>query len=147
MGKEKITCGPEVAQNQLDHFVKMVFQNEILFHILKTRLQTVSEKEALETLGASRTLTKEDWLLFNKLLDKVHINFIKNMHNIQPNLSPSEMRYLSLVKLGFSFNDISSLEGVSFNSIHVRWHRLRKKLNLSPEVTPESFIKKLESGN
>lgn len=141
---EKKTKELEEATIQLNQFANTVSKNQILIQTLKKRTKTTEDYKILDELQKSRILTNEDWSLFKNRFNKVYHGFINNLKEEYPELTQSEIRYLSLVKLGLSNNEIATTTGVSPKSLNVTWFRLRQKLNLSKEISPEFLIRELE---
>ena len=91
-------------------------------------------------LQQSTILTEEDWQNFKILFEQVHSGFLTQLKEKYPQLSPAEIRFLSLAKLNFSRKEMSSALGVSTQSIHTNWYRIRKKLDLSEAYTVDKLI-------
>ena len=85
----------------------------------------------------------ETWKNFETYFNNVHPGFISNLLGKYPNLSPAEIKLASLIHLQLSSKDISSIIFISVDSVKTARNRLRKKLNLSPDVNLASFIASL----
>jgi len=60
-----------------------------------------------------------------------------------PDLSPSEIRFMTLARLNFSNKEMAAALGVTPQAIRVTRHRLRKKLNLPDEQNLEELVQSI----
>jgi tetratricopeptide (TPR) repeat protein len=87
------------------------------------------------------TFTQEtDWEDFKKSFEKVHEDFFKILHTYSQELSPADVRLASLMKMNLGSKDISSILGISQDSLRISRYRLRKKLNLAKGESLQQFI-------
>ena len=89
------------------------------------------------------TTNKGDNMLGN-LLDVVNENYyniIDKLKRDYPNLIYEELALCALICLGFSSSSIGIIFGnTKANSVYNRRYRLRKKLNISPNIQIETFL-------
>jgi len=85
-------------------------------------------------------INSRTWEHFNIAFFNVHPKFNKNLVARFPDLSPAEIKLSTLIHMGMSIKDISSLLNQSPDGIKVARSRLRKKLNLETEQNLESFL-------
>lgn len=137
----------EEAQSQLDRFADQIVRHEALIQKLHKEAKSKEDGTVMRELRKSRILTEDDWRLFKDRFNMVHGGFIHTLKSRFSHLTPSEIRFLSLAKLGLSKSEIAAALGVSIGSLRVTWHRIRKKLNSPDGATPESFIRKMTEGN
>lgn len=81
-----------------------------------------------------------NWLDFKRTFEEVHPNFFNQLVSRFPDLSPSELRHCSLVKLNLGTNETASLLGISADSLKTSRYRLKKKLNLAQDQRLEEFL-------
>ncbi|QNL49859.1 tetratricopeptide repeat protein [Olivibacter sp. SDN3] len=128
-------------------------------------LQAIEKNQLLEEVKWSITaMIKSDGRSYKKelrrLLNKIHQNFNKDVHwedfrrvfeeinqdffqqlqKINPDLSSTEIRLVSLIKLNMSTPDIAALLGISTDSLRVSRYRLRKKLRLEQGKSLTAFL-------
>ncbi len=84
--------------------------------------------------------SKCKWEEFKATFEQVNQNFYSNLKGNYPDLSPSELKLCSLLKLNLSTKDISNLMGISYDSVKMGRYRVRKKLKLSRETNLVGFI-------
>ena len=87
--------------------------------------------QVIQKLNQSTILTEEDWIKFKKLFEKAHIGFFVKLKNSYPNLTPAEIRLVTLIKLGINSNEMAAMLGISLMGIKKNRQRLRKKINLN----------------
>lgn len=94
----------------------------------------------LEELRQSIILTDEDWTKFRSLFDKVHAGYIYRLREKYANLSETDIRLLTLMKLRLSTHEMANMLGVGMEAIRKSKQRLRKKLQMEPEGNLEELI-------
>lgn len=97
--------------------------------------------------GLQSTLKQElspnNWKEFELQFNEVHPGFQNRLLDHYPELSPSERRLCTFIRLDMNTREISSLSGQSIKSIEVARTRIRKKLNVPHEHNLANFIAKL----
>ncbi|RLD67923.1 MAG: hypothetical protein DRI84_01140 [Bacteroidetes bacterium] len=69
--------------------------------------------------------------------------FYSALYNKYPNLTPSEIRLSSLIRLDLSSKEIASILNISSKSVEMNRYRLRKKMQLSGKVNLSDFIRNI----
>jgi hypothetical protein len=85
-------------------------------------------------------LSPNSWKEFEIQFNDVHPGFQNQLLKRFPELSPSERRLCSFLRLDMNTREIASLTGQTFKSIEVARTRIRKKMNLSREENLSNFI-------
>lgn len=98
----------------------------------------------LEDLKKLRILTDQDWVDFQHDFQKLYINLYKNIDNHVPIFTLAEKRFLMLLKLGFNNKEMADAVGVTEGAIRITWKRIREKVGLSIDKSPNYFINELE---
>jgi len=83
-----------------------------------------------EKLSEAKILTENDWIKFRKMFDEVHEGFFHRLNMKYENLTQGELRFLALIKLEMSTDEISAMTGVSVHAVRRTSQRLRRKLNI-----------------
>lgn len=134
------------AQKQLGMFRQSVqeknniieqFTNEIAQ--MKTGTDQEIDNEILLKLERSTILTDEQWEDFRVLFEKVHKGFFKRVKDKMPDLTPGEIRFVTLSKLKLSPKEMSSILGISSSTIRNYRLRLRRKLGLNEDGSIEEI--------
>jgi len=95
-----------------------------------------------EKLSEAKILTENDWIKFRKMFDEVHEGFFHRLNMKYENLTQGELRFLALIKLEMSTDEISAMTGVSEHAVRRTSQRLRKKLNI---VNIEELLELVEN--
>jgi tetratricopeptide (TPR) repeat protein len=80
------------------------------------------------------------WDEFRLYFEEVHQSFEKNLTAAFPNLSPNDKKICALLKLGLSTKEIASITFRELRSVEAARNRLRKKLNLAPDVNIHTYL-------
>lgn len=123
-------------------------KNEVISS-LKQRLQSAARAGARDTHDVIRDLlrTIEEHLRGDKQMEGVtkqlsdfHQDFIAKISAEFPDLTPTELKICSLLKLNLNTKEIADFLCVSFKSVEVYRARIRKKLKLKEGDNLVSFI-------
>lgn len=101
------------------------------------------QQELIERLLQSIILTEENWIEFRKLFDRVYIGYIYRIKSTYVNLTETDIRLITLMKLQLNYREMANMLGVTTEAVRKARQRLRKKLGLKQEDNME----KLLSGN
>lgn len=129
----------EKADAQIREFAGRLSEKNQLIEKLEEEDTRKQHTEILSRLRESAILTDEDWARFRQSFDIVHSDYIHNVRQKFPQITPAELRLLVLGKLNFSTKEMATALGISPNSVRVTWHRLRRKLELTDGTSLESL--------
>lgn len=135
------------AENKLLQFTRQIQEKNRQIDNMKEELQHISDEqdatakhETITCLQQSTILTDEQWDEFRNTFEKVYSGFITKLKEKFPALTPAELRYLTLLKLGLSNREMANMLGVNTNTVHNYKSRLRRKYSLADEVQLEDII-------
>jgi DNA-directed RNA polymerase specialized sigma24 family protein len=149
---EKQLVAAELANagDQLNMFTKSIQEKNSLIEEFTAQLESMQpasvgvmenyEPETLLKLRESTILTDEEWESFRKLFEKVHTGYFDRLKIKIPGLSPAETRFIALTKLQFSNKEMAGILGISTDAVRMNKHRLRKKLNLTEDISIEELV-------
>lgn len=83
------------------------------------------------------------WEEFSNTFEQIHFSFFNNLKQHASDLTSSEIRLISLLKMNLNSNDMATILGISLDSLRVARYRLRKKLNLEQGENLSSFLQAL----
>lgn len=92
------------------------------------------KQEALRRIKNVVLITDDAWKEFTELVNLVHKDFLSGLKRKYPNLTPGDIRLLTLIKLDFSRQEMAATLGISPDSVKKARQRVRKKLDID-EVT------------
>jgi hypothetical protein len=110
---------------------------------LQLQLGSPADKEKiehLEKLMQAHIMTDETWDEFKRLFEKVHTGFILRLKEKFVQITETDIRLLTLVKLGLSNREMSNMLGVTNEAIKKSRQRLRKKINLPDDQSLEEVV-------
>ena len=73
----------------------------------------------------------QEWDQFAKHFDKVHSDFVVHLKTKHPDISASEVKLCSFLRMNLSSKEIAQLLNISVRGVEISRYRLRKKLNLN----------------
>jgi tetratricopeptide (TPR) repeat protein len=135
------------AAESLQLYTENLKQNNALIEKFKAEIELFKAQstdrngaEHLEKLMQAHIMTDDSWNEFKKLFTKVHGGFFSKLRGSFPYLTDTDMRLLSLIKLGLNNREMSNMLGITIEGIKKSKQRLRKKMQLSPETDIEQAI-------
>ncbi|MDC9722636.1 MAG: tetratricopeptide repeat protein [Urechidicola sp.] len=137
--------------NELNQFMKLMKIKNDQIKELELRLKEFPEqieleskfKEKIHQLYTTTILTDDDWKTFRIVFDQVHPKFIQNLSKHFPSTSSGDLKMGSMLKLNLSNTEISSIFGISPESVRKNKYRFRKKLNFKTDEALQGFINQL----
>lgn len=81
-----------------------------------------------------------NWKEFEARFTSINQSFYINLKEKFPKLGQTDQKICALIKLNFSSKEMSSLLGISVESVHTSRYRLRKKLGLERNDSLSDFI-------
>ncbi|MES2332516.1 MAG: hypothetical protein V4539_23115 [Bacteroidota bacterium] len=128
------------AQDQLAEVVNNISEKNKLIEGLENRLAENEKIDLQEVLRNFTIITGNDWLKFKDYFEKAYPNYWERLHHKLPNLTQSDERLLTLIKLQLGNKEIGAATGISAESVRVSVHRLRKKIEaFYPDISLEEF--------
>jgi DNA-binding CsgD family transcriptional regulator len=139
----------ESKKRDLSDFAINLSQNQEWAKVLADKL-----KQLKTTKGRERKMLLDDFeqdILgkikfdhdtedFYERLDKLSDSFYSVLHTNYPNLTKTEIRLCSLIRLKIDSYAIANLQNITISSLNTSRYRLRKKLNLSENDNLDEFI-------
>lgn len=152
--EENLTQLLELKSTELsNHLLNLVQKNQTLEE-LKTRLMLLlkddkrDHKKQLQQIvhQINHSFTQEQhWKSFTGIFEQVHQSFFDSLKQHCDQLTPNDIRLLSLIKLNLPPKDTATLLGISPESLRVSRYRLKKKLNIPENESLSSFIHGISS--
>ena len=151
LSKQKLQSEVEANANQLTNHALHIFQKNKMLKELKTKLRHLKQNHTSLEKPVSQLINKinesfnfdQDWDDFQQTFEQVHADFYIALNERFPNLTASEIRLCALLKLNIDSKDMSTILGISPDSLRVARYRLRQKLNLEKGTNLTNFIMKI----
>ncbi|MBC5834669.1 hypothetical protein G6N05_09380 [Flavobacterium sp. F372] len=134
LSKEK-----EIALKNLNNFTEKLIEQNKIIELLEN--QSSEKNTIVNEIKKKAILTLEDWEEFQIKFEKVHSSFLSSLKNSYIDLTPSEIRYLALMKLGLTTKQMSTILGISESSVRVTLHRVCKKTQVFNKKDLEKLVK------
>ncbi|MDB4297146.1 LuxR C-terminal-related transcriptional regulator [Flavobacteriaceae bacterium] len=123
----------------------------------KKQLKTVSEElEEKNVLLSKKTdlvsifslientlSTESEWNEFKAKIKELTPSFLDQLLITHPDLSKSEIRLLTLIKIGYSQKEIANILSIAPDSVKRARNRVRKKLNITETLNVNEYLKNL----
>ena len=119
-----------------------------LTHVLKgiDNPQAIAE---LKKMGKS--LTEDDnmdkeWENFSSHFDKVHSDFLMELKDKHPTVTPNELKLSAYLRMNLSTKEIAQLMNISVRGVEISRYRLRKKLGIPTESSLFDYLIGVQKG-
>ncbi len=115
---------------------RRIEQSELLAKALAEKEALLSKKiDSTELIGIFSLIenslsTENEWEAFKTKLNELNPLFLNNLLERHQDLSKSEIRLLTLIKIGYSQKEIAQILGIAPDSVKKARSRVRKKLSL-----------------
>ena len=116
--------------------------NRKLQSLIKSGKQTFTTDDLAEiqqTLEQAKGKT-DNWEIFRQKFTKVYPSFFDNLQKTHPDLTKTEVKFCSYLRIHMTSHQIASVMDISMEAIRKNRYRIRKKLNLSAEDSLEAYI-------
>ncbi len=142
----------EIKTKELSSHTLHVIQKNQLLEKLYHRLEEMIKDDRRDPKRQLRQIMQEInqsfnhdqyWEEFRGIFEQVHQSFFDKLKATSDNLTANDLRLIALLKMNLTSADISSLLGISQDSLRVVRYRLRKKLNLAQGDSLSAFIQAL----
>jgi tetratricopeptide (TPR) repeat protein len=149
--KRNLELEQTVLNNELvDFSLHISHRNDLLVEInsdLKTILHNPENNEILiRDLIFKINNTKqsrEEFELIQSKIGNIGHKFFNTIKNMEPKLTKNEIQLCTLLRINLSTKEIASLNNVSVKAVKMSRYRLRKKLNIGPEIDLVDYFKKI----
>ena len=139
----------EVKRKGLTSYTLHVIQKNQLLEGLRDRLAFLVKEDKRDQKKQLQQLIQQInqnfnhdqyWDEFRETFGQVHQQFFDGLKRHSEDLTGNDLRLLSLIKLNLGSADISTLLGISQDSLRVSRYRLKKKLNLGADESLTAFV-------
>lgn len=121
--------------------ILLSIKEELLAVIKRLNISNLSyEFKSVFKMISDTEKSDEDWNRFALYFDQVHNNFLATLKTRFPLLSPTDLKLCAYLRLNLTSKEIAQILNISLKGVEVSRYRLRKKLNLSPEVNLYDFL-------
>jgi ligand-binding sensor domain-containing protein len=118
-------------QSEMIESIQSILDNENDLNQLKSKIKKSIKINALN---------KNEWQSFEKNLIQSHEDFVHKLTQQYPHLTPKDIKLSIYLKMNLSSKEIAPLMNISFRGVELHRYRLRKKLELHPDVSLSKFM-------
>ncbi len=137
--QEKLTISANSLVEKDKSITKIKDELNKIYKKLEGRFPQKDYKKVLDVIENQMT-KKRDILDFEQHFRASQSGFYDKLKKEYPDLSPSDLRLCSLLKMNMNSKEISMILGITTRSVEVSRYRLRKKMNLNPEDNLSDII-------
>jgi ligand-binding sensor domain-containing protein len=119
------------VKSSLLHAIDAVHDNDAKSHLRKV-LRSIASEMTMEN----------NWEQFELHFNQIHQDFLVRIRKEFPDLTHSDIRLIAYLKLNLSSKEIAPLLNLTVRGVEASRYRIRKKLNLSPNINLTEFILK-----
>ncbi|MBC2846055.1 tetratricopeptide repeat protein [Winogradskyella flava] len=147
LAKEKLDAELDFKKKELTtHALHLAKKNELLESLkqkaneLKTAENTTNGYQQLIRTIDFDLKDDNNWENFAHYFQQVHKDFNQNVAKKYPEVTPNELRLISLVKMNLSIKEMANILNISVPGVKKARQRLRKKMNLSTKDSLEMAV-------
>lgn len=129
--------------------MELVQKNKMLLDV-RHRLSELKKENDIEVRNSilrdilkkiNRDLNNEEnWTIFEKNFDEIHENFLKRLSQEYKHLTAKDLRLCAYLRMNLSSKEIAPLLRISVRSVEISRYRMRKKMNLSHNISLSDYI-------
>jgi PAS domain S-box-containing protein len=148
--KEKVAKEKLKKEKQLLTLALQENKNSFLLNKITQKLQEILKSKDLKFIDIeTRKLlssllfqekTKNNWEQFKELFINVHRDFFTKLKGTHPDLTNSEVRFCSYIKINMSSSDLCIALNISKDGLKKKRYRLKKKLHLENKVSIKEYL-------
>ena len=139
----------EYKKKDLSDFAVNISQNQQWNNYLLSKMEEIKAAKGRKKGAALVDLEKEikeksnvtNNIDFQKRVDVLSNEFYNSLLQRYPDLSKTELKLCSLIRLSLDNHDIATLQNVDISSVYKSRYRLRKKLNMASDTDLNAFLK------
>ncbi|NDI98923.1 LuxR family transcriptional regulator [Flavobacterium sp. LaA7.5] len=123
--------------------MNLIKKNELL-SMIKDDLKKTTDgdrniKSVISTIN--KNINEDDtWDMFKEAFNNADKDFLKKVKAKHPALTPNDLRLCAYLRLNLSSKEIAPLLNISVRSVEIKRYRLRKKMELSHEISLVEYI-------
>ncbi len=126
--------------------VHLINKNEVLNN-LKNKLSgeesnNMEFKQFIRQIDQNINLDN-DWQDFNRHFEQVHPGFFRKLRDKFPTVTPNEERLCAYLLINLNTKEISQMLNVTTAAVDKSRNRLRKKLEIGPDINLKEFLSKI----
>ncbi len=122
----------------------LILSKNKIFNEIESIVENNNEEKIVYELKnkvKSNRIQEKDWNKFRDIFEKMHPSFYITIAENFPQLSKTEIRICSYIKIELPKSEICTIMNITHNSLITSRYRIRKKLNLNSDDDLDEIIK------
>ena len=133
------------------HVLHVIKKNQVL-EGLKEQLEEMVKEDKRDQKKQLRQMISQInqdfnndsyWSDFSKVFEQIHKSFFEKLNQQFPNLTATDLKLVSLLKMNMDSGDMAAMLAISQDSLRIARYRLRKKLNLPQGDNLVAFLQSI----
>mgnify|MGYP003945618653 CR=1 FL=1 len=129
--------------------MSLVYKNELLQKLSEElsklkdgsgKLIPEDQQRKIQQIITEGMNDERDWVLFENSFNDAHDSFFKKLKAKHPDLVPNDLKLCAFLHMNMSSKEMASLLNISLRGVEIRRYRLRKKLNIPPNMNLTEFL-------
>ena len=133
------------------HVLHVIKKNQVLEGLREQLEEMVKDdkrdqkKQLRQMIGQINQDFNNDsyWNDFSKVFEQIHRSFFEKLNQQFPNLTATDLKLVSLLKMNMDSGDMAAMLAISQDSLRIARYRLRKKLNLPQGDNLVAFLQSI----
>lgn len=128
---------------QVDHYRMDLEKKEKELNELRKQLDNfsdVTQDKKKKDQNLLLSLIKANNPLFLDKFKEMYPEFVEMLYSVNPTLTQNDLKYCILIKYNFSSKEIGDILNVSANSVGVKRHRIREKLQITSKIRLNEWL-------
>jgi DNA-binding CsgD family transcriptional regulator len=120
-------------------------KNAVLQQLKEGLMPTQTAQQPIKVAGLLRLIdqhlgSNEEWDLFLQTFRSIHSSFLEKLQSLSADLTSSELRLASLLRMNLSSKEIANLLNITDEGVKKARYRLRRKIELDSQVNLQDYI-------
>lgn len=138
--KEKNDAILEIKNKELTTNTLQVIEKENTIKELLDIIKLENPKKRKELDIKLQLSNQKLWDDFNLRFTQVNNKYYDTLLDLQPDLTPTDLKHCALIKLNFDSKEMAQVLGISLHGVHISRSRIRKKLSLQREDSLGNYL-------
>ena len=135
--------------------MNLVQRGEVLTRIKEVITTLVKKHDVADSSQSFRHLLRlirdvekgdDNKTQFNMHFNNVNEEFFNTLKDLFPEITPNELKLCAYLKLNLSTKEIAQMMNITIKAVEVARYRLRKKLNIRPDINLYDFLMQVSRG-
>lgn len=136
--KERRMAAITLGQHEKESLLQKI--DDRIQVISKQPIEATDELKSLQRLVRSNLNVNGSWDNFLYQFEKIHPGFFSKTRELFPNMTVNDLKVCAYIKIGMDNKTIAQITNTTVNTVKSRIHRIKKKMELTPEVSIRHYL-------